>query len=131
MELYYKKNIMEYLNVAGVDDLITAGIGAGTQIAETVAKINDINKRRQFEQAFALLDNRQKQALENSLARTNDRNKKLELLFNAVTSLKSAQSVASIQSKELAKTQRERTLAIVIIGGSIVLLAGLYILTKK
>ena len=122
---------MEYLNVAGVDDLITAGIGAGTQIAETVAKINDINKRRQFEQAFALLDNRQKQALENSLARTNDRNKKLELLFNAVTSLKSAQSVASIQSKELAKTQRERTLAIVIIGGSIVLLAGLYILTKK
>jgi len=122
---------MEYLNVAGVDDLITAGIGAGTQIAETVAKINDINKRRQFEQAFALLDNRQKQALENSLARTNDSNKKLELLFNAVTSLKSAQSVASIQSKELAKTQRERTLAIVIIGGSIVLLAGLYILTKK
>ena len=122
---------MEYLNVAGVDDLITAGIGAGTQIAETVAKINDINKRRQFEQAFALLDNRQKQALENSLARTNDSNKKLELLFNAVTQLKSAQSVASIQSKELSKTQRERTMAIVIIGGSIVLLAGLYILTKK
>ena len=122
---------MKYLNVAGVDDLITAGIGAGTQIAETVAKINDINKRRQFEQAFALLDNRQKQALENSLARTNDSNKKLELLFNAVTQLKSAQSVASIQSKELSKTQRERTMAIVIIGGSIVLLAGLYILTKK
>lgn len=122
---------MAYLNVAGADDLVKAGIQAGTQIAETVAKINDINKRRQFEQAFALLDNRQKQALENALARTNDSNRKLELLFNAVTSLKSAQSVASIQSKELAKTQRERTTAIVIIGGSIVLLAGLYLLTKK
>jgi len=111
----------------GVDDAIKVG----TQVAETVAKISDMKKRREFEQAYALLDNRQKQALENSLARTNDSNRKLELLFNAVTSLKSAQSVASIQSKELAKTQRERTTAIVILGGSIVLLAGLYLLTKK
>jgi hypothetical protein len=116
-----------YANVVPVGEIV----GAGTQVAETVAKITDIKKRREFEQAFALLDNRQKLALENSLARTNDSNRKLELLFNAVTTLKSAQSVASIQSKELAKTQRERTLAIVIIGGSIVLLAGLYIITKK
>jgi hypothetical protein len=122
---------MAYLNLAGVDDIISAGIGAGTQIAETVAKISDMKKRREFEQAFSLLDNRQKQALEKSLAKTNDSNRKTELLFNAVTSLKSAQSVASIQSKELSKTQRERTMAIVIIGGSIVLLAGLYLLTKK
>ena len=122
---------MDFLDINYANIVATEVIGVGTQVAETVAKISDIKKRRDFEQSFALLDNRQKLALENSLARTNDSNKKLELLFNAVTSLKSAQSVASIQSKELAKTQRERTLAIVIIGGSIVLLAGLYILTKK
>jgi 3-dehydroquinate synthetase len=111
--------------------VVTEIIGAGTQVAETVAKISDMKKRREFEQAFALLDNRQKQALEKSLASTNDSNKKLELLFNAVTSLKSAQSVASIQAKELSKTQRERTNAIIILGGAIVFLAGLYLLTKK
>jgi hypothetical protein len=122
----------KYANVVEpISATVSAVVGAGTQVARTIAQISDINKRRQFEQAFALLDNRQKLALENSLARTNDSNRKLELLFNAVTTLKSAQSVASIQSKELAKTQRERTTAIVIIGGSIVLLAGLYLLTKK
>jgi 3-dehydroquinate synthetase len=122
----------KYANVVEpVSATVSAVVGAGTQVAQTIAKISDMKKRREFEQAFALLDNRQKLALENSLARTNDSNKKLELLFNAVTTLKSAQSVASIQSRELAKTQRERTTAIVIIGGSIVLLAGLYLLTKK
>ena len=112
-------------------NIVTEVIGVGTQVAETIAKISDMKKRREFEQAFSLLDNRQKQALEKSLARTNDGNKKIELLFNAVTSLKSAQSVASIQSKELSKTQRERTNAIIILGGAIVFLAGLYLLTKK
>ena len=126
----YRDN--NYANVVEpISATVGAVVGAGTQVAETVAKISDMKKRREFEQAYALLDNRQKQALEKSLARTNDGNKKIELLFNAVTSLKSAQSVASIQAKELAKTQRERTVAIVIIGGSIVLLAGLYLLTKK
>jgi len=122
---------MDYRDNNYANIVATEIIGVGTQVAETVAKISDMKKRREFEQAYALLDNRQKQALEKSLARTNDGNKKIELLFNAVTSLKSAQSVASIQAKELAKTQRERTVAIVIIGGSIVLLAGLYLLTKK
>jgi hypothetical protein len=112
-------------------NVVTDIIGVGTQVAQTIANVSDMKKRREFEQAFALLDNRQKQALENSLAKTNDSNKKLELLFNAVTTLKSAQSVASIQSKELAKSQRERTTAFIIIGGSIVFLAGLYLLTKK
>jgi len=112
-------------------NIVTEVIGVGTQVAETIAKISDMKKRREFEQAFSLLDNRQKQALEKSLARTNDSNKKIELLFNAVTSLKSAQSVASIQAKELSKTQRERTNAIIILGGAIVFLAGLYLLTKK
>jgi len=122
---------MAYSNVTGVDDAIIAGVGVGTQVAETVAKISDMKKRREFEQAFALLDNRQKLALEKSLASTNNSNRKLELLFNAVTQLKSAQSVASIQAKELAKTQRERTTAIIILGGAIVLLVGLYFVTKK
>ena len=122
---------MDYRDDNYSNIIATEIIGVGTQVAETVAKISDMKKRREFEQAFALLDNRQKQALEKSLASTNDSNKKLELLFNAVTSLKSAQSVASIQSKELAKTQRERTNAIIILGGAIVFLAGLYILTKK
>jgi 3-dehydroquinate synthetase len=120
-----------YNAVEPISVTVGAVVGAGTQVAQTIANISDMKKRREFEQAFALLDNRQKQALEKSLASTNNSNRKLELLFNAVTTLKSAQSVASIQAKELAKTQRERTTAIIILGGAIVFLAGLYILTKK
>jgi ribosomal protein S13 len=80
-------------------NVVTDIIGVGTQVAQTIANVSDIKKRREFEQAFELLDNRQKQALENSLAKTNDSNKKLELLFNAVTTLKSAQRVASILAR--------------------------------
>ena len=85
------------------------------------------NKKRQLETNLALLDNRQKNELAKALASTEDKNRKMEILSSALLSIKTAQNTAFIQSK----TQRERTLAIAVIGGAVVLLIAIIILKKK
>jgi len=120
-----------YLNVAGVDDIIAGSIGAVTQIASTVASIQDQNKRRQFEQNLALLDNKQRNDLEKQLQKTNNVNARIQILTNAVAQIRSAQSTALITSKVQAKTQSERTLAIVVLGGAVVLIGAVLLLKKK
>jgi hypothetical protein len=117
---------INYNNIVGVDD----AVGALTQIASTVASIQDQNKRRAFEQNLALLDNRQKMALEKELQSTNNVNKRLEILYNAVSNIRSAQTSAYITSSIQARVKRERTIAIVVVGGAIVLLIGV-ILYKR
>jgi hypothetical protein len=125
----------DFFNV--VDEVI----GGATQIVQTIASVNDMNQRRNLETNLAFLDRKQQADLERELQATNNVNKRIEILVNAVSQIKSAQSSAilssSIQAQALKKqaklnreAQRERTLAIAIIGGSIVLFLGVLIIKK-
>jgi len=102
-------------------------IGAVTAIAGTVGQIVDASKRRQIEANLNLLDSSQKAQLERELQKTNDKSKRLEILYNSVATIRAAQTSATIQSK----VQRERTLAIVVVGGAIALLIGIALLKRK
>jgi hypothetical protein len=108
-------------------DPISGAIGAVSAVAGTIGQIVDASKRRQIEANFNLLDASQKAQLERELQRTNDRSKRLEILYNSVASIRAAQSSSAIQLK----AQRERTLAFVVVGGAIVILIGIVLLKRK
>lgn len=105
-------------------------ISAGTQIASTVAQINDINKRRNFEQNLAMLSNKQKNDLEIALQRTNNINARIEILSNAVAQIRSAQSTAILTTTIQERSRRERTIALVVIGGALAILLGVVLIKK-
>lgn len=67
----------------GVDP-ISAGIGAATAIAQTIAGINDMNKRRQFEASVALLDNRQRSELNKQLAAASTQSDRMAILSGSM-----------------------------------------------
>lgn len=104
---------------------VIASIVAG--LGQTAIAGLDAPKKRQLETNLALLDNRQKNDLAKALASTEDKNRKMEILSNALLTINATKTNAIIQ----AKTQRERTLAIAVIGGAVVLLIALIILKKK
>lgn len=116
---------------------ISAGASAASSlvsIAGTVAQIKDTNKRREFQQKLDLLDLDQRAKLERELQATTSSNKRLEILTNAVATIKAAQSSsilsATIQSRALAKSKKETTMAIAIIGGAVVILGAIALLKK-
>ena len=117
---------MDFVNIVGVDD----AINVASTIATTISSIQDQNKRRQFEQNLALLDNRQRMALEKDLQGTNNVNKRLEILYNAIANIRSAQSTALITSTIQAKIKRERTIAFVVVGGAFLLLFSVILIKR-
>ena len=104
---------------------VIASIVAG--LGQTAVSALDAPKKRQLETNLALLDNRQKNDLAKALASTEDKNRKMEILSSALLTINATKTNAVVQ----AKTQRERTLAIAVIGGAVVLLIALIILKKK
>jgi hypothetical protein len=104
---------------------VIASIVAG--LGQTAVSVLDASKKRQLETNLALLDNRQKNDLAKALASTEDKNRKMEILSSALLTINATKTNAVVQ----AKTQRERTLAIAVIGGAVVLLIALIILKKK
>lgn len=111
-------------------------------IAQTVsslvsagADVVDKKKRREAEANLALMDSKQRAALERELQRTTSLDKRREILANAFSSIKAAQSSAilssTIQSRALAKSKRETNTAIIIIGGAIAILVAIVIIKKS
>ena len=113
---------------------IGAGVGAATAIGGTVAQITDAKKRRDFEQKLAFLDLDQRAKLERELQATSSANKRIEILTNAVATIRAAQSSAilssTITSKALAKSKSETTMAIAIVGGAVVILGAIALIKK-
>ena len=104
----------------------TAIVGALTGVAQAVGGIKNEKERLQMEKNLSFLTAKQRNDLDKALLKTNDKNKQLEILYNAVANIKSAQSTATINTN----IQRERTLALAVVGGAIVILIGI-VLYKK
>lgn len=68
---------------SGVDP-ISSAVQAGAAIANTIAGISDMNKRRRFEEALALLSNRQQDELNQKILQANTENERLEILSNSL-----------------------------------------------
>jgi hypothetical protein len=112
---------------------VTAGVaivGALTGVASAVANIKIEKDRLQMQKNLSFLDAKQRNDLEKALQKTNDKNKQLEILYSAVANIKSAQSTASITSSAQAQTQRDKTTALIVIGGAIALLIGIIVYKK-
>jgi hypothetical protein len=111
------------------------GVQAAVAIGGLVADIADKQKRREAEQNIALMDVKQRAALERELQRTNSLDKRREILANAFSSIKAAQTSAilssTIQSRALAKSKKETNTAIIIIGGAVAILAAIVIIKKS
>jgi hypothetical protein len=104
----------------------TAIVGALTGVAQAVGGIKNEAEKLQMEKNLSFLSAKQRNDLDKALLKTNDKNKQLEILYNAVANIKSAQSTATINTN----VQRERTLALAVVGGAIVILIGI-VLYKK
>jgi hypothetical protein len=113
---------------------LTTGVGiaiqAGQAVAETVAAIHDKNQRRQVDRNLAFLSTSQKDRLEKELLKTSNVNERIKILVDAITKIKSEQSTSLIQSTLLEKTQKEKTLALVVLGGALLLLIGVVVIKK-
>jgi hypothetical protein len=111
-------------------DPILGSVEALATVATTISQIQDTNKRREFEQNLAMLDNKQKLDLERALQKTNSVNKRMEILFNAVSQIRSAQTSSILSSTITAKAQKERTLAIAVVGGAVAILIAVILIKK-
>ena len=113
---------------------ITGGIQALTSIASTVAQIQDAKKKTDIQRNLGYLDEAQKLELENQLQRTNDINKKMEILINAVSNIRAAQTSsilsATITSRALSKSKQDTTTAFIVIGGAVAILIAIVLLKK-
>lgn len=106
-------------------------VAVASTVATTVSQIADANKRRQIESNLSLLDNKQRYDLEKKLQATNNVNQRIQILVGAVAQIRSAQSTAILSSTIQAKAKKERTLAIVIVGGAIAVLLAVVLLKRK
>jgi ssRNA-specific RNase YbeY (16S rRNA maturation enzyme) len=68
----------------GSPDPVSSAIQAGTAIANTIASINDINKRRNFEESLSLLSNQQQKELNDKLLQSNSETDRLSILSNSL-----------------------------------------------
>jgi len=114
-------------------DPITAGIGAAAQVAQTIANIVDMQKRRDFDQAIGRLSLAEKMALDRELGRANTQAQKLAILTNAVSAIRSAEVTQKLVNKGMAEAderKKERMMIYLIVGGGIALI-GAVLLIKK
>jgi len=109
----------------------SAVVGAATGIASTISQVADAGKRRMIESNLAMLDTKQRADLERELQATNNVNARIQILVNAVSQIRSAQSSAILSSTIQAKAKREQTLAFVILGGSVAILLGVILITRR
>lgn len=65
-------------------DPISAGVQAAAAIANTIAGINDMNKRRHFEEAIALLSQRQKAELNEKILKADTATARLQILSSSL-----------------------------------------------
>lgn len=71
-------------SIASSLDVAGSVVQMGTAIANTIAGINDMNKRRHFEEALALLSNQQQKELNDKLLKANTDTERLSILSENV-----------------------------------------------
>ena len=115
-----------YYNVVGVEP-VTASIQAATQIAQTVAMINDVNKRRTYEFALNRLTADRQQQLNQDLLKAKTRTEKLQVLANAIATIKAQE----VQSRIEGSSRADRNLMLMVIGGGLAFIVVAYLIKKS
>jgi uncharacterized protein (DUF2336 family) len=108
-------------------DPITASIQAATQIAQTVAMINDADKRRNYEFALNRLTADRQQQLNQDLLKAKTRTEKLQVLANAIATIKAQE----VQSRIEGSSRADRNLMLMVIGGGLAFIVVAYLIKKS
>jgi len=102
---------------------VQAGIAVDSATVSAVTQIKDTNKRREVELAISRLSYRDQRDLNEKVARAKNQNERLAILIQEVNRIKIEQ--------EKEKTKRDTRNAILIIGGSLVVLVAVVLLKRK
>lgn len=102
---------------------VMAAVGSVAEVGKTIAEISDIGKRRKFEQALQSLNIEEQRKINDQLLKANTQAKKLEILSQSLSDIKKAE----IQEQG----KKETRLALIVLGGGLLLIAGIYLLKKK
>jgi hypothetical protein len=107
----------------------------GTAIWSTAAQIKDMKERANVEKNIALLNQQQANELNKELLRTQDINRRIEILTNAVANVRSAQTSTilsgAINLKDKAQGRKDIITTILVLGGAIAVLVAIVIIKKK
>jgi hypothetical protein len=112
---------------------ISASVMAGAQVAQTIANINDMGKRRNFEFAMGRLSLSQQIALEKDLARAKNDVDKLAILTNAVAMIRQAETQQKLINQGQAdadKRKKDRLNTYLIVGGGAAALLITFLIIK-
>ena len=112
-----------------------AVVAIGTGIATTLASIKDMKLKADIERNLGYLTLKQKNDLDKELVRTKDVNKRIEILTNAIATIRGSQTSSILSStiitQQKTKSRSQTIMAISILGGAIVLFSTIYFLKKK
>jgi hypothetical protein len=121
--------------VADVSQAAESIAAIGTAIWSTAAQIKDMKERANVEKNIALLNQKQADELNRELLRTQDVNRRIEILTNAVASVRSAQTSTilsgAINLKDKAQGRKDILLTVLVLGGAIAILVAIVIIKKK
>ncbi len=65
-------------------ETVSSAVKIGSEIANTIAGISDMAKRRRFEESLALLSNRQQEELNDKLLKANTQTERLQILSSSI-----------------------------------------------
>lgn len=121
--------------VANVSQAAESIAAIGTAIWSTAAQIKDMKERANVEKNIALLNQKQADELNRELLRTQDVNRRIEILTNAVANVRSAQTSTilsgAINLKDKAQGRKDILLTVLVLGGAIAILVAIVIIKKK
>lgn len=102
--------------------IISAAVQVGTATAQTVAQISDQKKRANFESSLANLDRTEKEKLEKKILRAQNQNEKIAIISQSIVESK-------LNEKKL-KGKEDTKLALIVLGGAVVLLIAVIVVKK-
>lgn len=97
-------------------DPISAGVNAAATIANTIAGISDMNKRRLIESNLALLSEKERIELAQKISKQRNKNEQATILINTVMAARNANAD---------RAQRTQTVKWVLIGTAAVTVLGI------
>lgn len=97
---------------------LTEGVQAASMIAQTISGIIDQGKRRNFEQAIALLSNQQQKELNNKLLAAQTESQRLQILSDSIVTYAAANAKAK-QNKQVIMYIIVGFLAVAVLGAAI------------
>lgn len=109
---------------------VGAAVGAAVGIATAV---NGGIQQRNVNQAMinaGISDTRNQQELQKAIAKTTDARAKDKIISDSQANIIASQRVGQLQVKEMQRASQEKNLAIITIGGGVVLLASVFVLKK-